>query len=679
MKIFVSAAEISSDIHAEKIVSALIAAEGPHQVMGIGGPRLRSIPGFQCIEKAESLRAMGFVEVVGKLSHLRSVMAHELDAIRRFEPDLILTFDYPDFHLRLMKKLHTLKIAEKALKVCGIPPKVWVWRSHRVERIRRYYDGVWVIFPFEKKFYESKGIPVIYEGNPLAADLFQAQPRAFSLPSDGFALAVMPGSRDAELKLHLPIIPPTLHLFSARIGRKVHALVPVPSGLSFDRARESLISSEQVQYHFIENGTREVLENASLGLIKSGTSTLEAALLGCVPVIFYRVSRITEWIFRIIARYTGPVGLPNILLKIRDRKASVFPELLGPEATPERLADALHQLASNPDLLAQKRAQGLALKKMLVPHDGLSTSVATRIREWVQARPFKEPPRKKSLMLATASFLWSSVNWIRRCAYRTGLFRSVLPSVPSILVGNLQAGGTGKTPVVIAIAKAAVARGKRVAVISRGYGSQSERSTTIVPADESVADSVSASRVGDEPTEIKRNVPSIVLGVGADRLEVLKRLPPVDLIIFDDGFQNLKFRAHRTVLCLTDRSRSEAVYRDFISQKKYADVVLNRDEMEWAIDELPKTPIWLLCGVGDPDAVLRFYRNRGVEIRQLIAKPDHAAFDEAEVKKWLSAAEQAGCRLAVTEKDHVKLGDRFPTVVVLRRELRSIDWIPSLF
>jgi lipid-A-disaccharide synthase len=684
MKIFVSAAEISSDIHAEKIISSLVSKyqkQFPSQtieLVGIGGPRLRSMAGFRCIEPAESLRAMGFVEVVGKLTHIRSVLSRAVDEIAKFQPDLIMTFDYPDFHLRLMRTLKKKKICEKSLKICGIPPKVWVWRSKRVEKIRELYDGVWVIFPFEKKFYESKGIPVIYEGNPLIGDLFERPRNPMGVHggfADGLMLAVMPGSREAELKYHLPVIQPTLDLFSKRIGKKVHALIPVPVGVSFEAAKKILLSSAQVEYHFIENGTLDVLANTNFGLIKSGTSTLEAAVLGCVPVIFYKVNGLTELIYRAVSRYAGPVGLPNILLGVRDRKHSIFPELLGADANPKEIAEALVALAVNPQLLEEKKHCGMRLKEALVPHHDIALAVAEKVMAWMKVRPYCEPRHRRSVFILIGSFIWSSLNYFRRALYRAGWFHSVTPQAHSILVGNLQAGGSGKTPIVKAIVSEALRAGRRVAVVSRGYGSAAEQQFKIVLSDETTT----AHEIGDEPAEIKKSFPKVILGVGSDRRKVLKHLPQVDLIVFDDGFQNLKFAAHRTVLCMTDRTRSEFLYRDFDSQKRHVDLVLHPQELEWNVTTLPSTPIWLLCAVGDPQAVVRFYTQREVEIQRVISKPDHAWFTEAEISNWVAEAERAGCQLAVTEKDRAKISDKFSTLFVLKRELRTTDWIQTLF
>jgi lipid-A-disaccharide synthase len=379
MKIFVSAAEISSDLQAEKIIRSFLSLlpENSVEIYGIGGPRLRSLPGFRALKNAEDLRAMGFVEVLSKLKVIRAVLSNVMEVLESNPPDLVITFDYPDFHFELMKRIHANPVFDRTLKICGIPPKVWVWRSHRVEKIRRYYDGVWVIFPFEKKFYEGHGIPVIYQGNPLISDLLEAS-KDFSKMQDEkhISIAVMPGSREAELTYHLPVIQAALNEIAKKTGKLILASVPVPEGLPVERVQKLLVSSLEVQYRFVSNGSIEILSRHSLGLIKSGTSTLEAAVLGCVPIIFYKANLISEWIFRLVVKYGGPVGLPNILLNIKKRENAVFPELLGPEATAESLSSTFLSIYQNPERLRFLQAQGESLRSELVPKKEVPLEVA---------------------------------------------------------------------------------------------------------------------------------------------------------------------------------------------------------------------------------------------------------------------------------------------------------------
>ena len=395
MKILVSAAEISSDIQAEACIRALynrLTASGATvELSGIGGPLVRSLPGFRCLEPAENLRTMGVGELLKSYLYIRKVGFRLIDLALEFQPDMIITFDYPNFHLEMMEKLKPRiknSPVRNALKICAIPPKLWVWRAGRIKLIKRLYDGVLVILPFEKDFYQQRGVHAIYEGNPLIASLPYdlSQTDALSrLGCDGFdpavwtPVAVLPGSRDGELAHNLPVLKPALEKAAALSGRKLLALVPVSPGASQELVRAHLTDSESVVYRTFEGRSHECMRAAPVGLIKSGTSTLEAVMLGCCPVIYYKTGLLTELTFRLVTRYLGPVGLPNILLGIKKRCDALFPEYLGPEATPEALAQALAAAIENRGDTAQHAE---TLKNMLVPHDDVPGRLAERLIEW---------------------------------------------------------------------------------------------------------------------------------------------------------------------------------------------------------------------------------------------------------------------------------------------------------
>lgn len=401
MKILVSAAEISSDIQAESCVRALydrLAATGAEvEIAGIGGPKVRSLPGFRCIEPAENLRAMGVSELLNSYLYIRKVGYRLIDFALEFKPDLFITFDYPNFHLEVMKKLQP-RIKDNplrhALKICAIPPKLWVWREGRIKKIRRFYDGVLVIFPFEQEFYQKRGVPVIYEGNPLIANLPFATTPSEALETLGCTelvaagwtpVAVFPGSRDGELKHNLPVIGKALEQCAEQSGKKLLALIPVTPGVRTGAVFSGLRESDRVAYRVMEGHAHACLIASRAGLIKSGTATLEAVLLGVTPVIFYRTGLLTEWTFRFVTRYSGPVGLPNILLGVKKRADSIFPEFLGPESTPEALSKALSKALAAPEDPSRRRG----LLDKLAPHQNVSGEIADRVLEWLKQRPAK--------------------------------------------------------------------------------------------------------------------------------------------------------------------------------------------------------------------------------------------------------------------------------------------------
>jgi len=690
MRIFVSAAEISSDLQAEKILRAFLARFPDQQIeiFGIGGPALRTLPGFKALQNAESMRAMGFVEVLSRIFFFKQIQTRIVSELERHPPDVILTFDYPDFHFSLMKRLKKLSWFKSSLRICGIPPKVWVWRKGRVRQIAELYSGVWVIFPFEKDFYQSHGIPVIYEGNPLIADLVRnAIPKTPLIEGDEVRIAVLPGSREGELKAHLPLLGPTLTELSQLLGKRVHAEVPIPLGVNEAEVSRELISTDRVNYRLILGGSGEVLSRNSLGLIKSGTSTLEAAVLGCVPVIFYRMNPISEWIFRRVVHYTGPVGLPNILLGIHHRARSVFPELLGGEARPDLLATALFRLIDQPEALDELRKKGEALRQSLVPGSEVSKSIAGALSKWIENPPSSPLRRKRSFGIGLISFFWSSLNRLRRILRAvTGLSSPLLP-VKSILVGNLQAGGAGKTPMIIAIAREALRRGYRVGIVSRGYKGNYSESVRLVGAKDTTLE------IGDEPAEIREALPEVPLALSKDRNQAAHELlrQGVNLILADDGYQNLKFQTDLTVILVTDAHRDELPYRDFDSEALEADFLVQTKGLKasrfphartltWKVGELPKTPLWLWTAIADPMELLAFYEHQGLRFKRVITSPDHSYPSQEEIKALLQAAAENGALLAITAKDSVKFDPaQRDQCLILRRTLQDSGFFQELF
>lgn len=184
------------------------------------------------------------------------------------------------------------------------------------------------------------------------------------------------------------------------------------------------------------------------------------------------------------------------------------------------------------------------------------------------------------------------------------------------------------------------------------------------------------------------------MGVGSDRILLSSILEKngANFLIFDDGFQNLNFKASITVLAVTDATPSEVVFRDFRSAAQFADLVVQTKglkttpglkahfKIDWLAEELPNKPIWLLCAVADPSEVAQFYRNQGVKIEKVIALKDHSDLNAERVKNLMLLARSSGAVLSVTEKDKVKLeGEAFSALFVLRRRMLNDDWMEFIF
>jgi tetraacyldisaccharide 4'-kinase len=290
------------------------------------------------------------------------------------------------------------------------------------------------------------------------------------------------------------------------------------------------------------------------------------------------------------------------------------------------------------------------------------------------------------------SFAWSTLNFIRRKFYSSGLLKAEVMATPSVLIGNLQAGGAGKTPLVIRVAEEAIRRGLKAGVVSRGYGRKSQEMFVVSPGENEEL-RFDVLKLGDEPVEVLKEVPEVFMGVGKDRVQVAKALEAkgVNFLIFDDGFQNLKFKTQKTLLAVTDAKPNEVVYRDFLNAAQSATLVVQTKgfpkpsvvpakPVRWEVGTLPKEPVWLLCAVADPNEVAQFYKNLGVSIERIISFPDHAAFDPIEIHNLADHARSHGVSIWVTPKDEVKLrNDKSLAISTFTRKIASDPWLEDLF
>ena len=329
------AGEASGDALAATLIHAVRRQRPWVGFAGIAGPKMEAA-GCEAWAPTEALAVRGFAEVV---AHLPRLVRLRRDIVRRFHDARIPLFvgvDAPDFNLGLERKLKRRGIRT----VHFVSPSVWAWRRERLQSMARAVDRMLALFPFEPPLYEAAGIPVTYVGHPLAQEVRSAGSRRLAretLKQSGTAplFALLPGSRLSEIEMHATVI---LGAAASIAERRPDARFVVP--LVSRRTREAFLDAQHRGGHdalpltLLYGHASDALRAADVGIVASGTATLEAALAGCPHVIFYRVSALTA---RIVARklLLPWVGLPNVLAG-----RFVVPELLQDHATPGNLAQA---------------------------------------------------------------------------------------------------------------------------------------------------------------------------------------------------------------------------------------------------------------------------------------------------------------------------------------------------
>jgi lipid-A-disaccharide synthase len=316
--------------------------------------------GVELLAGLDELAVMGFTEIVGKLEFFRDLERRVTEVA--YSADLVIAVDYPGFNMRIARAAHD---AGRPV-VYYIAPKVWASRPGRAKRLAESTDRVAVIFPFEVEILEAAGATVDFVGNPLLdrpdyvtdATTFH---QTWGLDESRPILAILPGSRKQEIARHLDLFLRT----AALIRQSRPDVQPVIS-----RA-ETLppVLFEHVECPVVDD-TRALLRHARAGLVKSGTSTLEAALEVTPFVVAYRMAPLSWQIVKRILRVKN-VSLPNLVAG-----ADIVPELLQDEAVPERLAELLAPLLDDSSPEYEKQIAGLSKIEGLLGTAGASERVA---------------------------------------------------------------------------------------------------------------------------------------------------------------------------------------------------------------------------------------------------------------------------------------------------------------
>lgn len=400
MKVLISAAEASSDTHGAELLKALRSQLPEGQALrayGIGGPKLRE-QGLESLFDARDLLSMGFFEIVGRLPKILKALRTVSEAAERDRPDLAVVIDYPDFHFRLARKLKALGVPV----LYYIPPKVWAWRKGRIKTLRELFARILCILPFEREFFADNGLPVRYVGNPLLDELpleldRQAARQKLGLGSEERVLVLMAGSRPSELKRHLELMLEASVRTAAKLRVKgtlgqrerLRVLVPFPATADFTRQKDRIDAWMRSRRHDIvdvrpsQGDSALSLLAADVGLIKSGTSTLEAAVLGCPHAVVYKTARVTCWIYKYLIRYKGPIGLVNLVAGWKPGKPYLAREMICCEVTPENLADEAISLWTDPSRRrAFEEARSRVQRDLSGTEGGPSAAAAREVLEF---------------------------------------------------------------------------------------------------------------------------------------------------------------------------------------------------------------------------------------------------------------------------------------------------------
>ena len=353
--------EASGDLHAGHVAERLAKRLPGLRMYGVGGGFMARA-GVELLEQAERLAVMGFVEVLQHVPRHWLLLRKLQERIDSGRVGLVVLLDYPGFNL---------KVAAAARRA-GIPvlyyitPQVWAWGADRLPRIASVVTKAACILPFEEALLRAHGVDATFVGHPLldrAASLPSAEDAraTLGLAPDDEVLAMVPGSRRSELARHLaPFVATATELQRRRPGLKVVVSV----------APTVKISASDCPFPLVHDASYTVLRAATAGLLKSGTTTLEAAVTGLPHVIGYRTNPLTYAIARRVVKIPH-IGLVNV---VAEREVSR--EFVQHAFVPGVVADALEPLLTVGSGPRERALEGLASVRARLGTPGAADRVA---------------------------------------------------------------------------------------------------------------------------------------------------------------------------------------------------------------------------------------------------------------------------------------------------------------
>ncbi|MBQ2075701.1 MAG: lipid-A-disaccharide synthase [Muribaculaceae bacterium] len=373
MRYFIIAGEASGDIHGAALIDAIKQHDSEAQVEFLGGDLMAQSAGHAPLIHYRDMAFMGFIEVIKHLGSILGFMRRAKKAMTARRPDALILIDYPSFNLKMAKWAKGQDIPVFYF----ISPKVWAWKEYRVKDIKRYVTRMFSILPFETAFYRKHDYEVEYVGNPTVKEIQQAidtmRPVDLFRSDNGLdpakpIIAIVPGSREKEIRDNLPT------MLAAALDHS--DCQPVIAGApSIDNSiYEKLMTKFQVPV--LHDQTFELVHNARVALVTSGTATLETALLGTPQVACYRMNG-SEQLYKFYSRLIKGkyVTLPNLIAD-----EPIIPELLIHQCTVESVDSWLDRLLDDSDERCNMLAGYKRMQAILTTKD-CATTTAQRIIE----------------------------------------------------------------------------------------------------------------------------------------------------------------------------------------------------------------------------------------------------------------------------------------------------------
>ena len=338
-KIFVLTGEPSGDKLASKVISKLKNRNPNIEYLSVGGEHLKAL-GVKSLYDLKEVTYLGFTRVLLNIFKIKKKINETADKITEFNPNILFSVDSPDFTLRVAEIVKKMRPEIKIIHY--VAPQVWVWREHRVKKLKQFLDHILLLFPFEKKYFEKENINCTFVGHPLLENDEKTKVDLSNIIKENKKIfSIFSGSRSSEIDVLTPILFKFIKMMEEKytdIHFVFHTTNEHRQKLKEEVNKAGLkecdvISDEKIKSH--------VLKKSMFAVAKSGTISLEICNAKVPSVIIYKMNKVNFFIIKMLVK----VKSPNIINIAADEE--VIPELLQSKCNPRDIFKAVDRLLND--------------------------------------------------------------------------------------------------------------------------------------------------------------------------------------------------------------------------------------------------------------------------------------------------------------------------------------------
>ncbi len=338
-KIFILTGEPSGDKLASKVIGQLKSLRTDIEYLSVGGEHLRAL-GIKSLYDLKEVTYLGFTRVFLNIFKIKKKINETVDKIIEFNPDILFSVDSPDFTLRVSEKVK--KINPNIKTIHFVAPQVWVWREHRVKKLKSFLDHVLLLFPFEKKYFDKENIQSTFTGHPLIENDEKSKIDLSQIIRDNKKIiSIFPGSRQSEIDVLLPILIDFIKMMNDKY-KDIFYVFHSTSELN------KLIQNKLIKYGFKNCGSisdekikSQVLKSSTFAVAKSGTISLEICNSKVPSIIIYKMNSINFLIVKMLVK----VKYANIINIAANEE--IIPELLQSNCNSKNIFNKVNSFFEN--------------------------------------------------------------------------------------------------------------------------------------------------------------------------------------------------------------------------------------------------------------------------------------------------------------------------------------------